>query len=172
MNVAIEMVGVSKMFSRNKALDEVSFTVAPGEIFALLGDNGAGKSTAIRTLLGLVDADRGHARMLGLDARTHGEEIRRQIGYVPDQPVLYEWMSVDQIGWFASGFAKTGYLTDYRSRVKAFGLSPTAKIKSLSKGMKAKVSLALPWLATHPFSSLMSRPPGSTRWCAGSFSKA
>lgn len=72
---------------------------------ALLGDNGAGKTTALRILLGLLDADEGRAEVMGLESHSQGEEIRRRVGYVPERPTLYPWMTVLEIGWFAAGWA-------------------------------------------------------------------
>jgi ABC-2 type transport system ATP-binding protein len=110
---------------------------------ALLGDNGAGKTTALRILLGLIEASEGHAEVLGLESRTQGEEIRRRVGYVPERPTLYPWMTVAEIGWFAAGFYPSGYLQKYRELVRGFQLPLDRKLKALSKGMLAKVSLAL-----------------------------
>jgi ABC-2 type transport system ATP-binding protein len=72
------------------ALDDVSLETGPGVVVALLGENGAGKSTALKILMGLVDADAGDASVYGLDSRTQGEEIRRRVGYVPEQITLYD----------------------------------------------------------------------------------
>jgi len=79
----IRLEGLTKRFKSNTALDRVSLEVPPGVVFALLGENGAGKTTAIRIMLGLLDADAGHSRVLGLDSSSHGLDIRRRIGYVP-----------------------------------------------------------------------------------------
>ena len=72
-----------------------------------------------------------------------GIEIRRQIGYVPDAPKLYDWMKVSEIGWFAGGFYPEGYAGEFSRLADEFGLSNDVKIKTLSKGGKAKVALAL-----------------------------
>src|SRR5438552_2812075 len=96
----IRIARLSKSYRRQLALDGVSLEVPSGVVFALLGENGAGKTTAIRIMLGLTEADAGRAEVLGLDCRTQGQEIRRQVGYVSERPTLYEWMTVDEIGWF------------------------------------------------------------------------
>jgi ABC-2 type transport system ATP-binding protein len=143
MSAVLSWSHVTKRFGSKKALDDFSLEVAAGQVFALLGDNGAGKSTAIRTLLGLIEPDQGQSSLLGLDSWRDGLAIRQQVGYVPDQPAFYEWMTIDQLGWFAAGFASRGFLPDYRRRIAHFRLDPRARVRSLSKGMRAKVGLAL-----------------------------
>lgn len=139
----IRMEKVTRRFGRQMALDQVSLDVPPGVVFALLGENGAGKTTAIRILLGLLEPDSGRTEVLGLDSQKQGLEIRRRVGYVPERPTLYDWMTVAEIGWFTAGFYGDGFLTEYLRLVRQFQLPEARKLKSLSKGMRAKVSLAL-----------------------------
>ncbi len=117
--------------------------MSPGTVCALLGENGAGKTTAIRTLLGLNHADEGRATVLGLDSASQGQQIRSRVGYVPERPTLYEWMSVTEIGWFTAGFYPSGFYERYLKLAAGYQLPLKRKIKSLSKGMRAKVSLSL-----------------------------
>ena len=143
MNPAIQFNEVHKRFGSEVALDGVSFEVPKGVVFALLGENGAGKTTAIRIMLGLAKADRGHSTVLDLDSRREGRQIRRQVGYVPEHPTLYDWMDVREIGWFTAGFYPDGFLTRFRQLAEQFQLPANRKIKAMSKGMRAKVSLSL-----------------------------
>ena len=154
---AIEIHKVSKTYPGKKALDSLSLSIPKGSIFALLGDNGAGKSTTIRILNGLTPPDRGYARVLGLNAWKHASELRQRIGYVPERPKFYDWMTVRQIGWFTSGFQKRGYLDRYVNLVKQFLLDPGAKLSVLSKGQYAKVGLALA-LAIDPEVLILDEP--------------
>jgi ABC-2 type transport system ATP-binding protein len=135
----------------------LSLSVPAGSIFALLGDNGAGKSTTIRILNGLTPADYGYARVLGMDAWKHASELRQRVGYVPERPKFYDWMTVAQIGWFTSGFQAEGYLDRYLELVKQFLLDPKAKLSVLSKGQYAKVGLALA-LAINPEVLILDEP--------------
>ncbi len=139
----IRLQQVTKRFGREIALDQVSLEVPRGAVFALLGENGAGKTTMIRVLLGLTDADAGRAEVLGLDSRRQGLQIRQHVGYVAERPTLYDWMTVDEVGWFATGFFSDGFLPRYRQLAAQFKLPASKKIKDLSKGMRAKVALAL-----------------------------
>ena len=113
-------------------------------MFALLGENGAGKTTAIRIMLGLAQPNSGQAEVLGLSSAKQGLSIRQRVGYVAERPTFYDWMTVEEIGWFTAGF--------YGDRIPA-GSTPAGrpirhcrrkkKLKTLSKGMRAKVALSL-----------------------------
>ncbi len=142
-DVILELDRVSKFFGSNIALDDVSFKVRRGTVFALLGENGAGKTTAIRILLGLCEPDDGRSRVLGMDSRKDDLKIRQSVGYVPEQPILYDWMTVEEIGRFTAAFYAPTFLKRYFELIEGYELRPRATIKSLSKGMRAKVSLAL-----------------------------
>lgn len=146
---AITIETVSKYYRDQVALDGLSLDVPEGSVFGLLGENGAGKTTTIQILLGMIRADAGRARVLGLDPARDGLEVRRRVGYVPEIPALYDWMTVAEIGWFAAGFhpdpaaGPSVYQSRYNESTRAFGLPPDRKLKALSKGMRAKVSLSL-----------------------------
>lgn len=157
MSAVIELANLTKFYRGRKALDNISIKVEPGQVFAILGDNGAGKTTAIRTLLGLVRPDSGRASVMGLDAAVFGRQIRQRIGYVPEQPTLYDWMTVEEIGWFTAGLNGPGFLDNFKRHATHFKLPPRAKIGQLSKGMKAKVSLSLA-LAREPELLLLDEP--------------
>ena len=135
----------------------VSLEVPPGTVFALLGENGAGKTTAIKIMLGLANPDSGLSTVLGMDSHFQGESIRQRVGYVAEHPTLYDWMTAREIGWFASGFYPDGFLTRYVDLVEQFGLPPNRKIKAMSKGMRAKISLALA-LAHDPDLMILDEP--------------
>lgn len=139
----IQLRNVTKRFGKTLALDNVSLTIPPGVVCAVLGANGAGKSTAIRLLLGLDNPDSGDMEVLGMNSKSHALEIRSRVGYVADQPPLYDWMRVDEIGWFAAGFYPSGYQHEYETLIKKFDVAGAQKIASLSKGMRAKVALSL-----------------------------
>ena len=157
MQAAIEIHKVSKTYPGKIALDSLSLSVPAGSIFALLGDNGAGKSTTIRILNGLTPPDTGYARILGHDAWKDAALLRRRIGYVPERPKFYDWMTVQQIGWFTSGFQGDGYQDRYLSLIKQFLLEPGARLSVLSKGQYAKVGLALA-LAINPEVLILDEP--------------
>ena len=93
---AIEVIHLTKRFGKFTAVDDVSFTVRRGEIFGFLGANGAGKSTTIRMLCGLLPPTEGTARVAGFDIRTQPEEVKRSIGYMSQRFSLYDDLTVEQ----------------------------------------------------------------------------
>ncbi len=139
----VELCDVSKKYRSVRAMDRVSFTIPSGVVFALLGENGAGKTTTIKSMLGLESPDSGTVSVMAMNPRKEGIAIRRAIGYVPDAPKLYEWMKVSEIAWFAGGFYPQGYVAEFERLAAEFELPMDVKIKTLSKGGKAKVALAL-----------------------------
>src|SRR5262249_7743482 len=93
MNDIVSVEGVEKRFGRTRVLADVSFALPPKGVTVLLGENGQGKSTLLRLLLGLLKPDGGTLRVLGLDPLRQGRELRRLVGYVPDQPDNPPWMT-------------------------------------------------------------------------------
>lgn len=154
----IRVEGLVKRYKGRPAVDGISLDVPPGSIYGLLGENGAGKTTTIQALLGMIAPDEGRVRTLGLDPVPDGLQVRRRVGYVPEQPVLYDWMTVAEIGWFAAGFHPgVEYLTRYNQLVDGFGLPNDRRIRALSKGMRAEVSLSLA-LASEPELLILDEP--------------
>ena len=95
MNPVFRLDRVSKRFRTQIALSNVSLSASAGTVVALLGENGAGKTTALKILLGLVDADRGNAEVLGRDSQLQGQEIRRLIHPVNVRPIRLQRQLVD-----------------------------------------------------------------------------
>ena len=143
MTAVIQLNNVTKLYGDQAALDHVSFEVPAGVVFALLGENGAGKTTAIRMMLGLAEPTAGEVRVLDLDCRRDGLEVRQRVGYVSERPTMYEWMTAAEIGWFTSGFYADGFEHRYRTHVTNFGVPLNRKLSQMSKGMRAKVALSL-----------------------------
>ena len=96
MDVAVETRGLTKRFGDFVALDDLTLSVARGEVFGFLGSNGAGRTTAIRALCGLLRPSAGEARVLGLDVVAEPEAVKRRIGYMSQRFSLYEDLTVAQ----------------------------------------------------------------------------
>jgi ABC-2 type transport system ATP-binding protein len=139
----IELRGVRKSFGKKTVLDGVDMIVPAGQTFAFLGRNGAGKTTTIRTLLGLLKPDSGEVRVLGLDPQTAGVEIRRRVGYVAEDPVLFGWMRVRQLIAFMAPFYPTWDAGWAKQLAERFELPMETRFKHLSKGQGVRVALLL-----------------------------
>lgn len=139
------------------ALERFSLRVPRGSVYALLGDNGAGKSTCMKVLTGQLAPDAGSAQILNLDCWAMASTLRPKVGYVPDRPKLYDWMTAAEIGWFTAGFFPAGFLKRYEEWMVRLRIDPTSKLKSLSKGGYARVGLALA-LAPDPEVLLLDEP--------------
>jgi ABC-2 type transport system ATP-binding protein len=157
MKPVIAIDGLTKRFGGKTAVDGLSLEVPKGAIFALLGDNGAGKTTTIRVLAGLLRPDGGRAQVLGRDAWQAAQPLRHEVGYVPERPKFYDWMTVAEVGWFAAGFHKPGFLDHYHKLLDRYRLDAKARLQNLSKGQYAKVALALA-LAHKPDVLLLDEP--------------
>lgn len=89
MAAVITAEGVTKFYGRHRGVVDLDLEVRPGEVFGYLGPNGAGKTTTIRLLLDLIRPGSGSIRVLGMDPRADGLRLRREIGYLPGDLVLY-----------------------------------------------------------------------------------
>src|SRR5262245_63945094 len=155
-----DVIEIERLVVRYKgkaALDGLTLRVPRGAVYAFLGDNGAGKTTTLKILTGLVPADSGRATILGLDCWTQATELRLRVGYMPERPRFYDWMTVGDIGWFTASFHKPGFLPRYREWAQRLGLDPTKRLRELSKGGYARVGLALA-LAPDPEVLLLDEP--------------
>src|SRR6476620_4041690 len=139
------------------ALDGLDLRVPRGAVYAFLGDNGAGKTTTMKILTGLTPPDVGRAYILGLDCWSRAIDLRHRVGYMPERPRFYDWMTVNEIGWFTASFHRPGFLARYREWADRLGLDPTKRLKDLSKGGYARVGLALA-LAPDPDVLLLDEP--------------
>src|SRR5262249_33420297 len=83
--------------------------------------------------------------------------LRQRVGYVPERPRYYDWMTVGEVGWFTAGFHQSMFLPNYRELIERFQLDPRARLRTLSKGQYAKVGLALP-LAPDPDVLILDEP--------------
>ena len=114
-----------------------------GGVYGLVGANGAGKTTLIKHILGLLRAEGGSVRVFGLDPVTDPVAVLSRIGYLSEENDLPDWMHVDELIRYSSAFYPAwddAYADDLR---QAFALDPTAKIRNLSKGQKARAGLLI-----------------------------
>ena len=142
---AIEVNNVSKSYGKVKALDHVSFTVGKGEVFGLIGPDGAGKTTMYRILCSLLLPDSGSATVDGFDVVRQMTDIRKRVGYMPGKFSLYQDLTVEEnLRFFATLFGTTveeGYdsIKAIYSQIERF---KDRKAGALSGGMKQKLALS------------------------------
>jgi ABC-2 type transport system ATP-binding protein len=121
----IELTNVTKRYGTKLAVDGLSLSIRPGELFAFLGPNGAGKTTTIKMLCGLLFPTSGSVRVGGFDVVTQGDDARRFISYVPDQPFLYEKLTGREFLQFVAdlyGMPKDRAAERMRAVIDLFGL--------------------------------------------------
>jgi len=145
MMPAIETRGLSKRFGESYAVKNLNLTVLPNRITAFLGMNGAGKSTTIRMLLGMIRPSEGGARVLGRDISDSRQsiELRRDTAYVSEDKRLYNYMTVEQIVRFTGGFFPQWRADLAAMLLRKYDLPPTRRVSRLSKGMRTKLALLL-----------------------------
>jgi ABC-2 type transport system ATP-binding protein len=156
MNI-IETNRLSRRYWRTEALRELTLAVPTGSVFALLGSNGAGKTTAIKVLMNLLEPSSGEARVLGVDSRRLGEKERAQIGYVSENQKLPLWMTVRGLLDFCRPFYPTWDPALEAKLLAQFDLPPDRKLKHLSRGMLMKAAL-LSTLAYRPKLLVLDEP--------------
>ncbi len=154
---AIEIHGLTKSFGSNQVLNGVSLQVPAGETFAFLGRNGAGKTTTIRMLLGLLPPDAGSVRVLGMDPAVDPLQVRRRVGYLAEDQVMFGWMRVSQMISFTAPFYPTWDVDLARQLAQRFELPLTTRIKHLSKGQNVRLGLLLA-LAHRPRLAILDDP--------------
>jgi ABC-2 type transport system ATP-binding protein len=159
MTAVIRTDALTKKYRRVAALDHVNLEVQEGAVYALVGQNGAGKTTAIKILMNLIPASQGTAQVLGTDSRRIRGKSYTQIGYVSENQEIPEWMKVGALLDYLRDFYPTWDLALEQSLVKQFDLPLDRKIKALSRGMKMKLALAGA-LAFHPRLIVLDEPFG------------
>jgi len=141
---AVKLVEVTKRYGDIIAVDNLSLKVKHGEVFGLLGPNGSGKSTTLKMILGLVKPDSGFVEVLGLDVQRRPVEVKRSVGYVPESPRIYEFLTglefLDLTGDIY-GMAPSEKKQRIEEYLHALGLEGREGdlIGSYSQGMKQKV---------------------------------
>lgn len=141
----IEVSGLTKLYGQFTAVSDLSFAVRPGEVIGLVGPNGAGKTTTLRCLAGIIPPTRGAVRIGGFDMAQNPIEAKRRLAFFPDEPRLFEYLTVDQhLTFTARIYGVTDYqeiggrlleeleMADKRNKIPG----------ELSRGMKQKLVIA------------------------------
>ena len=143
--MSIEVVGLTKRYGEQKAVNQISFQVSKGEIVGFLGPNGAGKSTTMKIITGYLEPDEGDARVCGISVKQQPLETKRKTGYLPEANPLYYDMYVRE---YLDFIAQIHHVKNRKNRIseviETVGLTVESKkqIGQLSKGYKQRVGLA------------------------------
>jgi ABC-2 type transport system ATP-binding protein len=142
MNKAIYTQGLTKRYGRTAALSDLNITVPEGAIYALVGANGAGKTTMIKLLMNIFRSTSGHARVLDIDSRELAGKHFNRIGYVSENQEMPEWMTVAALLDYCRPFYPKWDGGLEQQLVRQLDLPLKRKLKHLSRGMRMKAAFA------------------------------
>lgn len=159
---SVDVSNVSKSFGNRQAITNVTFSVRGGQVLGLLGPNGSGKSTLMKTIVGIIKPDAGSIHVLGTDVSSDPVAIKRMIGYVPEAPRLYEFLSgVEYLDFVADihGLTKGERHERILEFLKALDLEGRENelIHGYSQGMKQKLAITAA-LLHHPRVLILDEP--------------
>src|SRR6476661_8435418 len=153
----IQLLNVRKSFGKNPVLKGLNLAVEKGQIFALLGRNGAGKTTAIRLLLGLLSRDGGSISVVGHDPQQEPIAVRAAVGFLAEDQQMFGWMTIAELLGFMAPFYPTWDRSLADHFAKEFELPRGQRIKNLSKGQNVRLGLVLA-LAHRPHLVILDDP--------------
>ena len=148
MNSALTITGLTKKYS-NFVLDNISFSIPSGSIVGLIGENGAGKSTTINSILGLIKKDSGKITILGHDIDTFDYAVKEKIGVVFDGSNFSEELTPVKLSKVLRDIYSSWEQSYFNRLLEQLNIPATKKIKTFSKGMKMKLSIAVAF-SHHP----------------------
>jgi ABC-2 type transport system ATP-binding protein len=140
-DAVVSIDGLTRRFGEKVALDGVSLEVPPGSVYGLVGENGAGKTTLIKHVLGLLRAQRGSVRVMGLDPVREPVNVLSRVGYLSEERDLPGWMRLHELIRYMRAFYPTWddrYAEELREK---FDLDPLARVKTMSQGQRARAGL-------------------------------
>ncbi len=141
MKQAIEIEKLTKRYGKHRGVEQISLTVAEGDIFGFLGPNGAGKSTTIRSMLGLLRYQEGEIRILGKKAGKQQKELLSSIGYMPSEAMFYPGMKVSEVIRFAADARRMDCGKEAARICEILEIDKNKKTEELSLGNRKKVSI-------------------------------
>jgi len=142
MTSIISATGLSKQYRGTQALQDVTFSVAPGRIVGLIGRNGAGKTTALKAILGLTPYE-GHLSVLGRDPSSQRDALMREVAFIADTAVLPKWIRVRQALDYVEGVHPAFERAKAEQFLRGTDIRPERRVRELSKGMVTQLHLAL-----------------------------
>ena len=142
MKQAVIMLdGLTKSYGKHRGIENLTYSVLPGEIFGFIGPNGAGKTTTIRTLMGLLKPTSGNATIFGLDCTQHAAEIAKNVGYLPSENCYYNNLKVKEQLQYTADLYGVNCHDRIEELAERLNLDLSRKIGDLSLGNKKKVGI-------------------------------
>src|SRR5690606_33398721 len=138
----LSVKGLSKRYP-NFTLQNITFSIKPGRIMGLIGKNGAGKSTTLKSMLNLVHPDEGTIQMFGKDFKQNEESCKQDLGVVLGGIDFYNHKKLKDIAKVTKRFYKNWDEAAFQKYLQTFSLDPNKKVKELSTGMKVKFMIAI-----------------------------
>jgi ABC-2 type transport system ATP-binding protein len=149
MSEILKIKNLYKGFGRKKVLEDFSLSLEEGKVYGLLGKNGEGKTTLIRMIMGIIPADSAQIFYKDKKLKFSDAAYKKEIGYIPEDPFYFGWMTVHDLLDLNSSFYPTWNFEKANEYLKEFALDKKARIRNLSRGMKLKLGLAVA-LASEP----------------------
>lgn len=137
----IEIKNLTKAYTNQKGIFDLSLNIEKGEVFGYLGPNGSGKTTTIRHLLGFLNADKGSCSINNMDCRSDAAKIQSELGYLPGEIAFFNDMSGMQFLKFMADMRKLKDFSRAEELIQLFELDTKGRLKKMSKGMKQKIGL-------------------------------
>lgn len=157
--IAIKTSELTKSYAGIQAINGLNLQVNKGSIYGFLGRNGAGKTTTIKLLLNMVYPSSGQAWVFGHDVVREGLQVREKVGYVAEEPVIYEYMRIHEVLDFCKDTYDNWDIALVDRYLDLFELSAGRRVKELSKGMKNQLALVLA-LGSRPELLILDEPTG------------
>lgn len=149
MSEILNVRNLSKSFGRKTVFKDFNLSLERGKIYGLLGRNGEGKTTFVRMVMGIIPSDRGKIFYNGKEVKFYHSAYKRELGYIPEDPFFYGWMTVKGLLDLNSSFYPKWSASKADEYLKRFSLERKCRIKNLSRGMKLKLGLIVA-LASEP----------------------
>ncbi|MDZ4755255.1 MAG: ABC transporter ATP-binding protein [Phycisphaerae bacterium] len=145
----LEVVGYTKTYDQLVAVDRLSFSIAPGQVVGMIGPNGAGKTTTMRAIAGIIPPTQGSLRIAGHDVTTDPVAAKAQLAFIPDDPKLFDTLSIwEHLQFIAALYKVDDWTARATELLERFELSPKrqALASELSRGMRQKLAICCAYL--------------------------
>jgi len=149
MSEILNIINLDKSFGRKKVLENFNMTLQEGKVYGLLGNNGEGKTTLIRMIMGIIPSNKGEIFYKNQKIEFKHSSYKKEVGYIPEESFFYSWMTIKDLLDLNSSFYPKWNSKKAHEFLERFSLNNKARIRTLSRGMKLKLGLIVA-LASEP----------------------